>query len=65
MGWAMRIQDHGHVWAVDRDGTGESCIVGYPRSSPRRAGTQRRRGGQPLARHSGGCSPVTFRPTDD
>ena len=27
--WAMRIQDHGQVWAVDRDGTGESCIVGY------------------------------------
>ena len=34
-------------------------------SSPRRAGTQRRRGGQPLARPSGCCSPVSFRPTDD
>ena len=28
-------------------------------SSPRRAGTQRRRGGQPLARPSGRCSPVS------
>ena len=23
----MQIQNHGQVWAVDRDGTGESCSV--------------------------------------
>ena len=45
----MRIQNHGHVWAVDRDGTGESCSVDYLLESKTR-GDKAARAAQPLAR---------------
>eukprot|EP00964_Phaeocystis_antarctica_P006542 scaffold3542_cov54-Phaeocystis_antarctica.AAC.5 len=62
MCWAMRIQGYGvmcGLWI----GMGRVRVVSWAiLSSPRRAGTQRRRGGQPLARPSGCCSPVSFLP---